>query len=342
MQYMAMRLPADAGGFKRLLGIVSWCAVLVSVVCIEPAPAQEKRPVAKSRPAASPARHVPRKDLLAYLEFEGLDAHANAWRASAAYKLLSDTKLGPVLEDLALQGIELIQETTPPERRVAGAEVVGLLKHIARHGFAVGVIRKGREDARFVAVLRHGDRPEFKRLLETVGAAVQHEEVDKKSDSPANGTSGHAVNWLGANGIWLAEKGDLILASAMSVDEILADERGGGSSAVDHPIRSRLLQGHAWFSARRDRVLRYDTAGAAHARCGRSRSRRPRADGIAVGFSRRGSGHTAPGSRTGTPPWNPGVARPADVWRRQAASTTAQSDESVRALDRSGEDLRPD
>ena len=75
---------------------------------------QEKRPVAKSRPAAPPARHVPRQDLLAYLEFDGLDAHADAWRASAAYKLLSDTKLGPLLEDLALQGIELIQESTRP------------------------------------------------------------------------------------------------------------------------------------------------------------------------------------------------------------------------------------
>ena len=151
---------------------------------------QEKRPVAKSRPAAAPARHVPRKDLLAYLEFDGLDAHADAWRASAAYKLLSDTKLGPLLEDLALQGIELIQESNPPERRVGGGEVVGFLKHIAHHGFAVGVTRKGREDVRFVAVLRHGDRPEFKRLLDTVAAALKHDDVDKLPDNPATGTSG--------------------------------------------------------------------------------------------------------------------------------------------------------
>jgi prepilin-type processing-associated H-X9-DG protein len=218
------------------------CAIAVLAVCIETAPGQEKRPVAKSRPAASPARHVSRQNLLAYLEFDGLDAHADAWRTSAAYKLLRDTKLGSVLEDLALQGIELIQESTTPERRVGGAEVVGLLKHIAHHGFAVGATRKGREDARFVAVLRHGDRPEFKRLLETLGAALKHEEVDKKPDDPANGASGRALNRLGASGIWLVEKGDLILASATSVDEILAVQSGGGSSALDHPIRLRLLE----------------------------------------------------------------------------------------------------
>ena len=50
------------------------------------------------------------------------------------------------------------------------------------------------------------------------------------------------LNRLGANAIWLAEKGDLILASATSVDEIQAVQSGGGSSALDHPIRLRLLQ----------------------------------------------------------------------------------------------------
>ena len=32
----------------------------------------------------------------------GLDAHADAWQKTAAYKLLNDTKLGALLEDLGL------------------------------------------------------------------------------------------------------------------------------------------------------------------------------------------------------------------------------------------------
>ena len=107
MQCVAMRIRADAGRMKWLSGVVPWCVVLVSLVCIEQTPAQEARTVAKLPQPAPLARHVPRQKLLAYLEFDGLDAHTDAWRATAAYKLLSDTKLGSVIEDLALQGIEL-------------------------------------------------------------------------------------------------------------------------------------------------------------------------------------------------------------------------------------------
>ncbi len=218
------------------------CAIVFLVICVARAPGQETRPVAKVRQSAPPARHVPGKGLVAYLEFDGFDAHADAWRASAAYKLLSGTKLGSLLEDLALQAIDLIQETAPAEQRVTGAEVIGLLKHIAQNGFAVGVSRKGPEDVRFVAVLRRGDRPEFKRLLETAGAALQRDHVDKKPDNPANGPPGRAFSRLGASGIWLVDKGDLIVASATAVDEVLAVQRGQGRGAVDVPLRARLRQ----------------------------------------------------------------------------------------------------
>ena len=57
---------------------------------------------------------MPRQDLIFYLEFDGLDAHADAWKKSAAYKLLNDTKLGALLEDLASQGVELAQQSVSP------------------------------------------------------------------------------------------------------------------------------------------------------------------------------------------------------------------------------------
>ena len=61
------------------------------------------------------ARYVPLQRFVAYLEFDGLDAHADAWHTSAAYKLLNDTKLGALLEDLALQGIEVYPGDGPAE-----------------------------------------------------------------------------------------------------------------------------------------------------------------------------------------------------------------------------------
>ena len=52
--------------------------------------------------ASSLARYVPRDNLVFYLEYDGLDAHADAWRKTAAYKILNDTPAGAMLEDVAV------------------------------------------------------------------------------------------------------------------------------------------------------------------------------------------------------------------------------------------------
>ena len=59
---------------------------------------------ASPHPAAAviPLGHyVPRNNLLFYLEFDGLDAHAEAWQKTAAYKMLNNTPLGTMLEEVA-------------------------------------------------------------------------------------------------------------------------------------------------------------------------------------------------------------------------------------------------
>ena len=80
------------------------------------------------------ARYLPQQDLAAYLEFEGLDAHAAAWHRSAAYKLLSDTSLGALLEDIATQAIDQAQQSGHKDKRVAAADYLNLLKHGAPTG----------------------------------------------------------------------------------------------------------------------------------------------------------------------------------------------------------------
>ena len=117
-------------GFPLKRASTAWRAYALTIVSIlalsirsREARAQEgapKAPAAQSS-ASSLARYVPRQDLFVYLEFQGLDAHADAWRKSAAYKLLNDTKLGSLLEDLATQGIEMYQSSLPPDKRVKAA-----------------------------------------------------------------------------------------------------------------------------------------------------------------------------------------------------------------------------
>ena len=68
--------------------------------------ADQRRRWRRSRPRPL-ASYVPRQDLVLYLEYQGLDAHAGAWQKTAAYRLLSETKLGTLLEDMAIQAIEL-------------------------------------------------------------------------------------------------------------------------------------------------------------------------------------------------------------------------------------------
>ncbi len=121
--------------------------------------------------ARSLSRYVPREDLIFYLEFDGLDARSAAWRGSAAYKLLNDTKLGALLEDVAAQGIDLSQQSVPDEQRVKAGDIIGQLKRLARDGFVVAVSGTGPNNSRAVAVLRKGDRPDIKRLLAAAASA---------------------------------------------------------------------------------------------------------------------------------------------------------------------------
>jgi hypothetical protein len=48
-------------------------------------------------PRPSPHRHIPAKNLIAYFEFEGLDAHAEVWKGSAAHAALTKTKAGAMI-----------------------------------------------------------------------------------------------------------------------------------------------------------------------------------------------------------------------------------------------------
>src|SRR5262245_46885992 len=79
------------------------------------APGQEARPAAAAGNRL--ARYVPRQDVFVLLEYEGVDAFPEAWHATVAYKLLTETKLGALLEDLAGQGIEMAivsAQSAPP------------------------------------------------------------------------------------------------------------------------------------------------------------------------------------------------------------------------------------
>ena len=64
------------------------------------------------------ARYIPSADLFAYVEFQGVDAHADAWKATAASKILNDTTTGAMLEDIFSQAFNAqIAKLAPRARR---------------------------------------------------------------------------------------------------------------------------------------------------------------------------------------------------------------------------------
>ena len=166
-----------------------------------------------------------------------LDAHPDSWQKSAAFKLLNETKLGVLLEDLSLQAIEIIQESVPAEKRINGADTVKLAKQIAREGFVLAASGKPPNNSWIVLVLRHGDRPELKQLLETVFARRSRgtDEEPEPESGPIQ-KAGRTLNRLGAGGVWWVEKGDLILTGQNRVDEIVAVLDRRKPSALDHPL----------------------------------------------------------------------------------------------------------
>jgi hypothetical protein len=208
-----------------------------------PAHAQEARPVVRDDTGALPlARALPRQDLIFFLQFDGLDAHAGAWKKSAAYNLLNDTKLGALLEDLAAQGAELAQQPVPPGKRVAGASVLELFERIAREGFAFAIWGKAPKGARVAVVLRHGEGPRIARLFEAASSAGRPDRAEGNAERDAIPRAGRTLHTLGADGIWWLDKGDLILTGKDSVDELLAVLDGHQPSALDHPLRAELTR----------------------------------------------------------------------------------------------------
>jgi prepilin-type processing-associated H-X9-DG protein len=184
-------------------------------------------------------RYLPQQELAACLELEGLDAHGASWHKSACYKLLNDTSLGALLEDIAGHAVELAQQSIPADKRVVAADYLSLLKHAARNGLALGVFGRGPDNIHVVVVIRNGSRPEIARLLDLLAAAGPGQPEQKPEPAQKNGRTVHA---LGKDMVWWIEQGDLILVDSTSFDTILGVIESKQPSALIHPLRAALTQ----------------------------------------------------------------------------------------------------
>ena len=123
---------------------------------------------AANAPGRSPARLLPKKGLVAYLEYDGLDAHAAAWKASAAGEIFNDTPAGSMLAELARQLLNRVLKEEP-SMKVNAADLLGLPDDLVRQGFALAAYDHG-DGASSIALVfnglgRKGPRERLDRVL---------------------------------------------------------------------------------------------------------------------------------------------------------------------------------
>jgi len=138
----------------------AFCWLLFSLL----SPAYGAAPDAK--PSAS--RLIPSHGLVAYAEFDGLDSHAEAWKATSAHAMLSGTSAGAMMTELARQVTDRLLKELPGVE-FTGADVLVLHDHLTRQGFTLGVYAHENKRSSSILVLRDagrkGVRERFERLL---------------------------------------------------------------------------------------------------------------------------------------------------------------------------------
>ena len=204
--------------------------------------AQQARPKAAGSPSLS--RYVPQKDLMVYIEFDGLDAHAATWKQSAAYKILNNTKFGALIEDVLRQGIKAIRKgDEKAEEKVPAAEVITTIKQIAKSGFVFAVNGKDAKksaDLRMMIVVRGGAQSQMRKLLGRLADGLPKAKGERQTERKAGRTI-TIVPGEQPDAIW-DEQGDTILCDVSHVDAIIATLDGKEASMVKHPTLAALRQ----------------------------------------------------------------------------------------------------
>jgi prepilin-type processing-associated H-X9-DG protein len=212
-------------------------AAVLSVFLNTLASAQEKAP-------ESLARYVPADGLALLFEHNGLDARPEAWRGTAAYKMLNETSLGAMLEDIATQLADRGLQGGPGAP-INGKDAIDLLKHLASKGFAFGYCGSFNpaQPRAGVLVIRDAAKSEaFKRVVAQIPPL--NEPAAVRVDAPG----GRTVLRAGGPPIRFWHEGsDAVFSFAPpeAPDPVLAVLEGKAKSALADPARTALAKSGA-------------------------------------------------------------------------------------------------
>lgn len=244
--------PALAG---RVSSLVLALAGVASAQVAAPPGAKPAAP--DTRPLA---RYVPAEKLVLYAGSEGLLNHTAAWEKTAAHKLLTETKLGEMLEALGAQLAET-RLAAVSGRKASGTDLVAALKHAAKNGYLVAVGTAAAEGGKpaqdFALVVLRGAAGRdvigpFSRVIGTLMGASKPT-LAKKGTRNVVSVAGTAN---GKGWVWWVEGPDLVLGSAGTEDVVAAVLDGQRKNAVDRPELQALAKADGAFEPLG--VLRFD------------------------------------------------------------------------------------
>ncbi len=239
-------------------------ALALALISATPSLAQVTTGSTPKAPAGPPiplAHFVPGGEIIAYFEFEGLAAHADAWQKSALYQVLNTTPVGPMLEDVAAQVLDQAYAKLG-SRWASGKEIVALVEHVAQNGFVAAQGGKpGDAKSEFgVVVLRGAFRgKELRPLVGRMLGAM----YDPKAKPKAVDAAGHKIVVAKtkdgkAMGYWVEDgrKEDLVLipdaaneaAVVAQATNVLAALDGTHPDAQADPIRQALAKEEEGFA----------------------------------------------------------------------------------------------
>ncbi|MGA9924129.1 MAG: hypothetical protein WBQ29_12075, partial [Isosphaeraceae bacterium] len=199
-------------------------------------------------------RFVPRDKLILYVDFDGLDAHAEAWQKTAAYKMLNQTPLGVMLEEVAAQLLDKALEGVP-NRKLSGAEIVTLVKLMARKGWVLALNANLTGPNPFVGTLvlrgAAAKDKEIKSITSRLIGTLMGPEPKPRIERKAGRVLVVVPRGPAADGgwVWWPEKEDLVigLMQPSNSDAIIAALDGKAPSAADHAILKELARPEGSF-----------------------------------------------------------------------------------------------
>lgn len=242
--------PDHPGRLGRLIRFASLAAMALAMVSTT-ARAQATKKAAAAPTPLDPrplSRFVPRDNLGVLIEFQGLDLQADSWTKTAAYKMLTETPLGEMLEAMTAQLAERAMASSA-NKKMSGTDLVTVVKHALKSGFIFGVNHVGDTKDYGTFVIRNGTAKEvrapFSRMLgQMMGASKpQIAKTANRSMITVPMADGKDT-WA-----WWSEQNDLVIVLGKGTEEVVAATIDGSKpNATENPTRAELLKADNGFT----------------------------------------------------------------------------------------------